>query len=147
MTQIICLASRDLCVAVPTQPLRAHLGRTADIRNDQDCETSLLCKYLSMHYLFLLTFYCLLAQCTTLCFILFTGAAFSLLLLAQLLAVIWGFLVFFPEIRLHFSRKSITDIRKFRCVCFWKYQSTLDWVIAQLKRNEQKDAIHQAVIN
>lgn len=32
-------------------------------------------------------------------------------------------------------------------VCFRKYQSTLDRVIAQLKRNEQKDAIHQALIN
>lgn len=59
--QLIFSASWDLRMAIPTQPFHARLGWIADIRNDQECEISLLCKHLSMLSLFLLTFYCLLA--------------------------------------------------------------------------------------
>lgn len=115
MTQLIFLASWDLFMAIPTQPFCAHLGRISDTRNDQDCETVLLCKYLSTHYLFLLTFYCLRARCTTLCF--------NFLHLQHSCCSYWlnylqwcEIIFFFTEISLHFSCKSVRDIRKFRCV-------------------------------
>jgi len=84
--QPIFSASGGLSMVIPTQPFRAHLGWIANIRNGQRCDISLLCKYFSMQSLLLLTFHCLLAQCTTI----FTVASFLLLLLAQLFVVIWG---------------------------------------------------------
>lgn len=116
-------ASWDLCVAIPIQPFRARLGWITDIRNDQECEICLLCKHLSMFSLFLLTFYCLLAQCTTPC-----NNFYSCSILAAFISSIM--------IRGIFLHKS-----------FWKYPSSIDEFIAQLKRNEQKDAIHQEMIN